>query len=66
MAAASSALQDLVAAVEGAADSDAARGPAVALCQAVEGQGSPVPDPAATLALLCAVKARCVSELWAA
>lgn len=62
MAAASTA-QDMVGAVEGAADAAAARAPAVALCQAVEAQGSGEPDTTASLALLCAVKARCVPDM---
>ena len=53
---AASTLQGLVAAVEIAADAEEARGSAVTLCQAVEAQGSEVPNPAASLALLCAVK----------
>lgn len=58
-------VQDLVEAVEGAVDATAAQAPAVVLCQAVKAQGSGEPDTAASLALLCAVKARCVPWAYA-
>ena len=62
--AAASTVQDLLATLEEAADAAAARAPAVALCEAVKAQGDGEPDTAASLALLCAAKARCVAWVY--